>query len=525
MQPQIEDALIRVSRSGRYLDGDELVQFESEFASYVGTSIGIGVANGTDALELALRTCDCGPGREVIVVANAGGFAAAAVVAAGSTPVFVDVQESTLAADPGEVAASIGPRTTAVVVTHLYGHAHPQLTEIADTCARRGVALVEDCAQAAGARHRGRHVGTFGDLGAFSFYPTKNLGGLGDAGMVVTNDGALAGRCRMLRHYGRDRSGAMTLPGGRNSRMDEIQAAVLRVKLGCLEEMVARRRSIAEVYRRATPERWWAGAPDSTFAAHLAVTRSRDRGEFIQRGLDAGVGTSVHFARPDHLEPAFRPRARPLPVTERACSEVVSVPCHPFMTTSEIGRVERFLSEAACPMSAFNPNAADIADRVTSATPVEPPPSGDSVPVGRATCHRFPSHHDVRGSIVVSQAPVHLPFVPARMFQVFDVPAGELRGDHAHRRCHQMIVPLVGSVAVVVVDAASRFRIELDHPDLGLHVPPMTWTIQMDFSSDARVLVLASEVYDRSEYIDRFTEFVHLRTTSTQVDDAMLDGP
>ncbi|MFN7149290.1 MAG: DegT/DnrJ/EryC1/StrS family aminotransferase [Microthrixaceae bacterium] len=343
---QLDAAVARVLRSGRYVHGPEHDAFEQEYAAHVGARHGVGVANGTDALELALTALGSGPGREVVTVANAGGYASSAAVATGARPVFADVLADSLLADPADVEALIGPDTAAVVITHLFGHLHPAVVELAELCARRSVPLVEDCAQATGAQRDGRHAGSFGSLATHSFYPTKNLGALGDAGMITTDDPTLAARLRALRHYGWDDHRCSSLARGRNSRLDELQAAVLRVKLRHLDDAVARRRAVVGHYRRACPDRWWAGEEGPAYAAHLAVTRTADRPAFRAAALAAGIATAVHFEHPDPTQPAFAAFARALPTTERACEQVVTLPCHPALTPAEIRAVTEFLEGA-----------------------------------------------------------------------------------------------------------------------------------------------------------------------------------
>ncbi len=340
----IDEALVRVAASGVYVMGPEHDRFEQEFAASIGAAHGVAVANGTDALELALRGVGCGPGDVVVTVANAGGYAATAIAAIGATPRFVDVRDEDLLADPDRVEEAL-PGAAAVVLTHLYGRLHPDAARLAAACAAAGVALVEDAAQCTGARRGGRGAGSFGDAAAHSFYPTKNLGALGDGGMVTTQAAAVAERVRALRQYGWTERHVRAVPGGRNSRLDEIQAAVLRVKLAHVAELVARRRSVAAAVRAAAPDRWWSGVPGEDDAAHLLVTRTSDRDRFRRDAAAAGIATAVHFPHPDHRS-TDGGAARELPVTERAAGEVVTVPCHPYLTDQEIARVASFAASA-----------------------------------------------------------------------------------------------------------------------------------------------------------------------------------
>lgn len=241
MAAELDEALQRVVRSGTYVCGPEHDAFEEEFAAYVGARHAVGTGNCTDALEIALRSFGCGPGDHVVTVANAGGFVVAATRAVGATPVFVDVSPDLLLAETQQIEEAIDGRTSAVVVTHLFGQMHPDVEQIAAICSRRGIPLVEDCAQSVGARVGDRHAGTFGDAAAFSFYPTKHLGALGDGGMLTTDDEELARSFRSLGWHGRPASSDRVIGISRNSRLDEIQAAVLRIKLRGLDRLVARR--------------------------------------------------------------------------------------------------------------------------------------------------------------------------------------------------------------------------------------------------------------------------------------------
>ena len=274
MASELEAAAQRVMRSGRYVDGSEIGGFEREFASYCGQNHCIAVANGTDALELALRTVGCRAGDEVVTVANAGMYATSACLQVGATPVFADIDPHTLLVSPASVSRALSPKTVAVVVTHLYGKV-ADVPGVAKVLKGRSVAIVEDCAQAHGARLGGKAAGTLGDIAAFSFYPTKNLGALGDGGAVLTGRADLAERVRALRQYGWERRFVSRVPYGRNSRMDELQASFLRAKLPRLDTWNARRRSVLKRYQDACEGTPWhivhESAPDSV--AHLCVAR------------------------------------------------------------------------------------------------------------------------------------------------------------------------------------------------------------------------------------------------------------
>ena len=339
---ELRDAVGRVLESGRFVLGSECSRFEGEFAAWCGTRHAIGVANGTDALEIALRAVGVRAGDAVITVANAGGYATTAILACGAVPRYVDVDPATMNVDVGQVANALAADVRAVVLTHLYGRL-AAAADVARMCRAAGVALVEDCAQAHGARAGARGAGAFGDAGCFSFYPTKNLGALGDGGAIVTSDDALAARARRLRQYGWDAKYHAVEGGGRNSRLDELQAAVLLQQLPRVAAGNARRRAIAERYATQidntmleVPRR--GGESD---VVHLFVVRSRHRDALAAHLQREGVQTDVHYPVPDHRQPflAARFATTTLPVAEALAAEVLTLPCHPAMTDEEVSHV------------------------------------------------------------------------------------------------------------------------------------------------------------------------------------------
>ncbi len=356
---EISDCLNRVVSSGWFVLGREVSAFEAEFAAYLDVPHCVGVASGSDALELALRAVGVARGDRVVTVANAGGYATLAALAIGATPVYVDVDPATLLMRPVEVERLLAscrhdsvPR--ALIVTHLYGHV-ADVVALRELAQRFGVRVVEDCAQAHGASLDGRRCGGLGDAAAFSFYPTKNLGALGDGGAVTTRDAAVAARVRALRQYGWSAKYRADEPGGRNSRLDEVQAAVLRLLLPRLDGWNARRRAIAALYRERL-----AGHHESTpvgsgrvgDVSHLFVVRTPRR-EALQRGLaDQGIATEVHYPVPDGDQPAVRAQLGPgagrdhLPVTTAACREVLSLPCFPELEDAEVVRVAEAVTRA-----------------------------------------------------------------------------------------------------------------------------------------------------------------------------------
>lgn len=342
---ELDAAAARVLARGWYLMGEELRNFEHAFAQYLGIGHCVGTANGTDALELALRCLEVGAGDKVIVAPNAGMYGSIAVSRAGAEPMFADVDPQSLCLSPAsiEVAAKAGAR--AVIVTHLYG----QMADVQGIVAmarRHDLKVIEDCAQAHGARRGGAMAGTVGDLACFSFYPTKNLGALGDAGGIVTADAALADKAAALRQYGWKGKYRVEVPHGRNSRMDELQAAFLLAKLPYLERRNERRRVIWRRYRDALQGKsQLVGSDGADFVAHLCVLRRPDREALRQQLSDAGIATDIHYPIPDHRQPVWGGRfdKLSLPVAEQACNEVLSLPCFPEMTDSEVADVVRVL--------------------------------------------------------------------------------------------------------------------------------------------------------------------------------------
>jgi dTDP-4-amino-4,6-dideoxygalactose transaminase len=339
---EIDEAIFRVLRGGRYILGEEVAAFEHEFAAYIGVRFAVGVGSGTDAIHLALRANGIGPGDEVITVSQTAVATVAAIEAAGACPVLVDVDPTTLTMAPESLESALGTRTKAIMPVHLYGH--PAAMDAIDSIARRhGLRVIEDCAQAHGAEYRGRKAGSLGDAAAFSFYPTKNLGGFGDAGMVVTNDARQAEAVRRLREYGWDDRRVSHQPGI-NSRLDELQAAVLRVKLRHLDQDNQARWQVAQRYTEklaSTHLQLPVEMPHARHVFHQYVVRS-PTSEALQEHLRSrGVETARHYPVPVHLQPAYRNRLRTLAlvVTEKAAREVLSLPIFPGLTTEEVDLV------------------------------------------------------------------------------------------------------------------------------------------------------------------------------------------
>jgi dTDP-4-amino-4,6-dideoxygalactose transaminase len=340
---EIDAAVSRVLDKGWYILGEEVKAFEAEFAAFIGAAHAVGVGSGTEALHLALRACGIGQGDEVITVAHTAVATVSAIELAGATPVLVDIEPDFYTLNPALLEAAITPRTKAIIPVHLYGQP-ADLEPIMEIARRHEVRVIEDCAQAHGAKYKGRRVGSYGDMACFSFYPTKNLGAVGDGGMVATSSPELAERALLLRQYGWADRYVSSLSGW-NSRLDELQAAILRVKLPHLDSDNRKRRRLANMY-------------DETLAAlglclpreraevehvyHLYVVRSERRDDLQAFLKSREVGVLIHYPVPVHLQPAYQNRlsgSDHLPETERAAREVISLPIYPELDESQLQKV------------------------------------------------------------------------------------------------------------------------------------------------------------------------------------------
>ena len=343
LDQELQAAAARVIRSNWYILGAELAAFEQEFAAACNVKYAIGVANGTEALQIALMACEVGAGDEVITAPNSSPYTALAIQMTGARPVFADVDPHTLLLDPAAVTSAVTGKTRAIMPVHLFGSA-ADMPALMDVAHHHGLSVVEDACQAHGARSAGRQVGTHGRAGAFSFYPTKNLGALGDAGAIITSEPELYRIMCQLRNGGRENRDHHALPGV-NSRMDELQAAILRVKLPHLPAWNERRRTLAKRYRERlapTSLRLQAEAEGSYDVSHLFIVRSTRR-DALRAHLEKNkIGTGVHYPIPIHLHAGFRYlgyREGDFPVAERAMNEVLSLPLYPELREDEIDRV------------------------------------------------------------------------------------------------------------------------------------------------------------------------------------------
>lgn len=360
LQPEIDAAVARTLASGYYIGGPEVEAFEEEFATYCGTSHAVGVANGLDALHLTLRAMGVGPGDEVIVPSNTYIATWLAVSQCGATPVAVEPNERTYNIDPDLIEAAITPRTRIIMPVHLYGQP-ADMDPILAIARKHGLRVLEDGAQAHGARYKGQRLGAHGDAVAWSFYPGKNLGAMGDGGAVTTNDAQLADRLRVLRNYG-SRVKYVNEVQGYNSRLDPLQAAILRVKLAHLDEWNARRQTIAARYQAAFELVITSKARQSTARTvlpyvpawaspvwHLFVIRTPQRDDLQQHLTEAGIGSLIHYPIPPHLQQAYAAmglKPGSFPIAEAIADEVLSLPIGPHLAASDtdavIEAVERF---------------------------------------------------------------------------------------------------------------------------------------------------------------------------------------
>jgi dTDP-4-amino-4,6-dideoxygalactose transaminase len=346
LKGEIDAAIHRVLDENIFILHREVEAFEREFAAYVGVKRAVGVGSGTEAIHLALWALGVGRDDEVLTVSHTAVATTVAISATGAAPVFVDIEPATYAMDPSKLRERLSSRTKAIVPVHLYGHP-ANMQPILEFARENDLVVVEDCAQAHGAEYRGRRVGTFGQAAAFSFYPTKNLGAYGDGGAVVTNDDALADRLAMLRNYGWE-TGKRYYSSikGVNTRLDEMQSAILRVKLHHLDEGNERRRRLAGLYGEAL-----AGVPQVVLPEeqpwghhvyHLYVIRAQDRDRLQAHLREQHIGAQIHYPEPVHLQAAYEDMGHAkgsLPETERACKEILSLPFYPELDPSAAHRV------------------------------------------------------------------------------------------------------------------------------------------------------------------------------------------
>lgn len=343
-QKSIQNAIGRVLESGNYILGDDVTSFERAFAEYCGVGYAVGVGNGTDALVLALKSLGVGPGDEVITVSHTAVATVAAIIATGSTPVLVDIEPEFYTIDPARIEDAISSRTKAIVAVHLFGQA-ADMDAIGHIAKEKGLYVVEDCAQAVGARYHGRRVGSLGNIACFSFYPTKNLGAIGDGGMVATNDAGLASKVRRLGQYGWDEL-RETQDTGLNSRLDSLQAAILHAKLPYLDTDNARRVAIAQRYARGLadlPLALPAARPQTDHVFHLYVTACADRNGLMAHLGRQQIGSGIHYPVPVHRQKGYAERViipkGGLTVTEEIVGRILTLPMYPELGDQDVDTV------------------------------------------------------------------------------------------------------------------------------------------------------------------------------------------
>lgn len=345
----LDDAVADVIDRSSFIMGPQIKEFEAAFAQFCGCSYAVGVSSGTSALFLAMAACGVGPGSEVITIPHTFIATAEAATALGAKVVFVDIDPATYTMDTSKLGDAITERTRAIVPVHLYGHPS-DMDAILDVARKRGIKVIEDCAQAHGAQYKGRKVGTLGDVGCFSFFPAKNLGALGDAGAVTTNDPEIARRISLLRNHGREGKYEHEY-AGYNERIDTLHAAVLNVKLPHLDRWNEARRSHAALYNELLAS---AGVtlpsemPWARHVYHLYVVRCRQRDELQKHLQECGIATGVHYPIPLHLQPAYANLnygVGDFPETEKAAKEILSLPMYPELTDAQVERVSSAILE------------------------------------------------------------------------------------------------------------------------------------------------------------------------------------
>jgi dTDP-4-amino-4,6-dideoxygalactose transaminase len=357
LREPIDRATQEVYSSGWFVLGQQVQRFEAEFAAYCGATHGVGVGSGTEAIHLALLAGGVEPGDEVMTVSNTCVPTLSAISFAGAVPVFVDIDETTYTIDPARIEERITAKTKAIVPVHLYGQC-ADMDPILEIAARHNLVVVEDCAQATGARYKGRMAGTMGHAGAFSFYPSKNLGAFGDGGLVLTNDEKIADTVTKLRNYGQEKRYYHAIKGF-NSRLDELQAAILSAKLPYLDGWNERRRQIANRYHQAFTSLGIVcpmEAPDRVHVYHLYVIRVPQREQFQAFLAEKGVGTIIHYPVPVHRQASYseyREQEAYLPVTEKQMNDIISLPLYPELTDSEVDYIINTVVEAMSATSAI----------------------------------------------------------------------------------------------------------------------------------------------------------------------------
>lgn len=345
---EIDEAISRVLRTGWYILGDEVVKLEKEFADFIGVSFGVGTGSGTEALHLALSACGIGQGDEVITVSHTAVATVCAIELTGASPHFVDVEPQFYTIAPKKIKAAITPNTKAIIPVHIYGQP-ADMEPVLEVAKEHNLWVIEDCAQAHGALYKGKRVGSLGDIGCFSFYPTKNLGAIGDGGIMMTENEELAKKARLLREYGWAERYVSHFPGW-NTRLDEIQAAILRVKLKYLDEDNLKRRQLADIYKSKLSQTSLTLPKvrnGVSHVFHLYVVQSKKRDRLLSFLREKNIGASIHFPVPIHLQPAYRHlKGRDAILeTEKAAEHILTLPMYPELSASDISQIIQAIEE------------------------------------------------------------------------------------------------------------------------------------------------------------------------------------
>ncbi|MFH1761549.1 MAG: DegT/DnrJ/EryC1/StrS family aminotransferase [bacterium] len=340
---EIDAAIAGVLEKGRYILGEEVEKFQKEFADYIGVKHAVGVGSGTEALHLALKAIGVGQGDEVITVSHTAVATIAGIECAGARPVFVDIEQDYYTMDPDKIEDALTPHTRAIIPVHIYGQP-ADMNPIKEIAVRHNLRIIEDCAQAHGAKYFSKRIGSIGDIGCFSFYPTKNLGAIGDGGMVVSNNDIFAEKANSLRQYGWNEKRICDSRGW-NSRLDEIQAAILRVKLPFLDKDNNSRNGIAQMYQKGLsgiPCQLPGIRPDSSHVFHLYVIRTKNRDGLKKHLAENGILSGIHYTVPVHFQPTYiglMPNGNKLDNTENISGEILSLPIYPELEMAEAEKV------------------------------------------------------------------------------------------------------------------------------------------------------------------------------------------
>ena len=346
---KIEKSISRVLNSKKYILGEEVLNLEKEFSSYIGTKFAMGVANGTDALELALKALDIGAGDEVITVAHTAVATVSAIKSVGATPVIVDINLDTFTIKCDQIQKYINKKTKAVIPVHIYGQA-VEIDKIKKICKKNNIFLIEDVSQAHGAKFKDKKLGSFGDIACFSCYPTKNLGAIGDAGLITTNSKKYYTKIKMLREYGWTNRYISSIDG-RNSRLDEIQASILRVKLKYLDKDNLKRRKIAQFYNEYLDKNKYLLpiVPKSNYHVfHLYVIKANNRDKLLKYLHSNNIFAGIHYPKPIHLQKAYYKKIKTssnMKNTESICKEIISLPIYPELTILEQKKIVFYLNK------------------------------------------------------------------------------------------------------------------------------------------------------------------------------------